>query len=74
MERMLRSRQEISEMKLCLGIIPYMDRTLGLQPEASFATCASPMKRDMVNLIETDEVRERVVFSCWKNQGKIHNG
>ena len=28
MERMLRSRQEISEMKERLGIIPHMDRTL----------------------------------------------
>ena len=28
MERMLRSKQEISEMKERLGIIPFMDRTL----------------------------------------------
>ena len=36
MEHTLRSRQEISEMKERLRIIPYMD----LQPEAFFATCA----------------------------------
>ena len=40
MQRVLRSRREISEMKERLGIAPY----LGLQPEAFFfATCASPL-------------------------------
>ena len=60
MERMLRSRQEISEMKERLGIIPYMDRTLASNRRRYLQLVRALMKRDMVNLIEADEVRERV--------------
>ena len=60
MERMLRSRQEISEMKERLGIIPHMYRTLASNQRRYLQLVRAFMKRDMVNLIEADEVRERV--------------
>ena len=37
MERMLRSRQETTEMKERLGIIPYMDRTLARRGESGWS-------------------------------------
>ena len=43
MERMLRSRQEISEMKERLEDHSLHGQNLGLQPEALFATCARPL-------------------------------
>ena len=45
MEPMLRSRQEISEMTERLGITPYMDKNLGLQPEALFTQTLRPRLR-----------------------------
>ena len=60
MERMLRSKQEISEMKERLGIIPH-GQNFGLQSEALFT------------LIEVVEVREHAVFSWWTKQGKRYN-
>ena len=50
MERMLRSRQEISEMKERLGIIPYMDRTLASTGRRYLQPVRVLLKRDMVNL------------------------
>ena len=61
MERMLRSKQEISEMKERLGIIPYMDTTLASNRRRYLQLARALLKRDMVNLIEVDEVRERVI-------------
>ena len=67
MERMLRSRQEISEMKERLGIIPCMVRTLASNRRRYLQLVRALLKRDMVNLIEADKVRERVgVFSVEK--------
>ena len=63
MEHMLRCGQEISEMKQRLGIIPYMNRTLASNRRRYLQLVRDIMKRDMVNLIETDEV---LVFSWWK--------
>ena len=51
MERMLRSRQEILEMKERLGIIPYMDKTLASNRRRYFQLVRAFMKRYMVNLI-----------------------
>ena len=70
MERMLRSRQEISEMKERLGIIPYMDRTLASNQRRHLQLVRALMKRDMVNLIETDEMRERVGVFLVEKPGK----
>ena len=58
MERMLRSRQEISEMKERLGIIPYVDKTLASNRMRYLQLVCALMKRDLVTLIEVDEVRE----------------
>ena len=70
MERMLRSRQEISEMEERLGIIPHMDRTLASNRRRYLQLVRALLKRDMVNLIEADEVRERVgALDWWINQG-----
>ena len=60
MQRMLRSRQDISEMKERLGIIPYTDRTLASNRRRYLQLVRALMKRDMVNQTEADEVRERV--------------
>ena len=71
MERMLRSRQDISDMKKRLGIIPYIDKTL-------------PSSRrhylQLVRALLTWSLSFRwmrcvsmLVFSCWKSQGKIRN-
>ena len=60
MDRMLRSRQEISEMKERLGIIPYMDSTLASNWRRYLQLVRAFLKRDMINLVEVDEVRERV--------------
>ena len=57
-ERMLRSRQEISEMKERLEIIPYMDKTLASNRRRYLQLMRAFLKRDMVTLIEVDEVRE----------------
>ena len=71
MERMLRSRQETSEMKERLGIIPYMDRTLASNRRPRYLQLVRPLlKRDMVNLIEAHEVRERVGLFLVENPGK----
>ena len=74
MERMLRNRQEISEMKERLGIIPYMDRTLASNRRRYLQLVRALLKRDMVNLIEADEVRERVGVFLVEKPGNIHNG
>ena len=58
MERMLRSRHEISEMKERLGITPYMDKTLACNRRRYLQLVRALMKRDLVTLIEVDEVRE----------------
>ena len=58
--RMLGSRQQISEIKGRLGIIPNMDRTLTSNRRSCLQLVRALMKSDMVNLIEADEVRERV--------------
>ena len=63
MERTLRSRQEISEMKERLGITPNMDRALASNWRRYLQLVRAPMKPDMVNLIG----RERVgIFSVEK--------
>ena len=72
---MLGSRQEISEMKERLGIIPNMDRTLAINRRRCLQLVRALVKRDMVNLIEADEVRQRVgVFLVEKTQGKMRGG
>ena len=58
MERMLRSRQEISEMKERLGIIPKMDKTLASNRRRYLQLVRALLKRDMVTLIDVDEVLE----------------
>ena len=73
-ERMLRSRQEFSEMKERLGITPNMDKTLAsnrsryLQVERAF------LKRDLVTLIEVDEVREHAGVFLVEKPGKDSRG
>ena len=57
-DRILRSRQEISEMKERLGIIPYW--ALASNQRRYLQLVRALLKRDMVSLIEADEVRERV--------------
>ena len=73
MERVLRSRQEISEIAR-LGIIFYMDKTMASNRRRYLQLVRALMKRDMVTLIEVDEVREHAGVSWWRSQGKIHNG
>ena len=70
MERMLRSRQEISEMKERLEITLYMDMTLASNRSRYLQLVRALLKRGMVNLIKADEVRERVGVILVENQGK----
>ena len=70
MERMLRSRQEISEMKERLRIIPYMDRTLSSNQRRYLQPVRALLKRDTVHLIEVDEVREHVGVFLVERTGK----
>ena len=58
--RMLRSRQEISEMKERLRIIPFMDKTLASNRSHYLQLARALLKRDLVTLIVVDEVREHV--------------
>ena len=74
MERMVRSRQEISEMKERLGIIPYMDKTLASNWRRYLQLERALLKRDTVTLIVVDEVRGHAGFFLVENQEKIHNG
>ena len=60
MERTLRSRQDISEVKERLVIIPYMDRTLASNRRRYLQLVRDLLKRNMVNLIEAKEVRDCV--------------
>ena len=69
MERMLRSRQETTEMKERSGIVLYMDKTLASNRKRYLQLVRAVLKRDLVTLIDVNEVRER-----WKNQEKTHNG
>ena len=75
MERTLRSRQDISEVKERLVIIPYMDRTLASNRRRYLQLVRDLLKRNMVNLIEAKEVRERVgvcfVEKPWKNTQRM---
>ena len=70
MERMLRSRQEISEMKERLGIIPFMDKTLASNRRRCLQFVRALLKRDMVTLIEVDEVREHAGVFLVEKPGK----
>ena len=51
---MLRTRQEISEIKERLGIIPYTDRTLASNRRRYLQLVRALMKRDMVNQTGAD--------------------
>ena len=57
-ERTLRSRQETSEMKERLGITPHMDKTLASDRRRYLQLARDLLTRDLVTLIEVDEVRE----------------
>ena len=70
MERMQRSRQEISEMKERLGIIPCMDKTLASNRRRYLQLVRALLKRDMVTLIEVDEVREHAGVFLVEKPGK----
>ena len=51
--------------------VSYMARTFASNRRRHLQLVASSLKKsDMVNLIQVDEVRERVGVSWWKNQGK----
>ena len=52
-----------------LGIIPYRDRTLASN-RMRYLQLVRALKRDMVNLIEADEVRERVGVFLVDKPGK----
>ena len=70
MERMLRSRQEISEMKERLGIIPCMDKTLAPNRRHYLQLARALLKRDLITLIEVDEVREHAGVFLVEKPGK----
>ena len=70
MERMLRSRQEISEMKERLRIIPYMDKTLASNRRRYLQLVRTLLKRDIVTLIDVGEVRERAGVFLVEKPGK----
>ena len=67
---MLRSRQEISEMEERLEIIPYMDKTLASNRRRYLQLVRALFKRDMVTLIEVDEVREHAGVFLVDKPGK----
>ena len=52
MERMLKSRQEISEMKERLGITPYMDKTFAFNRRRYLQLVRALLKRDLVTLTD----------------------
>ena len=58
MERMVRCRHKVVEMKEKAGITPYMDRTLASNRKRYLQLVRALMKRDLVNLTEAEEVRE----------------
>ena len=58
MERMLRSRHDISEMEERLGITPYMDKTLTFNRRRYVQFVRALLTKDLVTLIQVDEVRE----------------
>ena len=73
MERMLRSRQEISEMKERLEIIPYMDKILASNRRRYLQLVRTLLKRYLVTLIEDDEVREHASVFLVENRRKVHS-
>ena len=70
MERMLRSREEISEMKERLGIILHMDKTLASNRRHYLQLVRALLKRDMVSPVEVDEVREHAGVFLVEKSGK----
>ena len=70
MERMLRSRQEFSEMKERLKIIPFMNKTLASNRRRYLQLVRALLKRDMVTLIQVDEVREHAGVFLVEKPGK----
>ena len=70
MERILRGRREISEMKDRLDIIPCMDRILVSNRRRYLQLVRVFLKRDMTDFIEADEVRERVSVFLGEIRGK----
>ena len=69
-ERMLRSRHEISEMKEHWGITPYMDKMLASNRRRYLQLVRALLKRDLVTLFEVDEVREHAGVFLEEQPGK----
>ena len=69
MERMLRSRQESMEIEERLGIVPYMDKTLASSRRRYLQLVRALLKRDLVTLIDANEVREHPCVSLVEKPG-----
>ena len=76
MERMLRSRHDISEMKERLGITspsPHMDKTLAFNRRRYVQLVRALLKKDLVTLVEVDEVHEHAEVFLVENRGQTHS-
>ena len=58
MERMMRSRHDISEMKERFGNTPLHGQNFGLQSEALRETCTNPFEKGSGHSVQVDEVRK----------------